>query len=1233
MTLLAAFQTLLGRYSGQVDFAVGVPVANRNRAETERLVGYFVNVTVLRSDLSEEPSFKELVGRVKRTSLDAFQRQEMTLDQIVDAVKPPRDLSRNPLFQVMFALQNINLPPVPDLGIEISPFEDSPVPPSANFDLTLELFDNEEGFQGSLNFSTDLFQPDTIDDMVKHYQTLLEAALSEPDEQINLLPLLSVDAQPTADEKSNTTNLEYDASRLVQHLFEEQAEWRPNAVAVVHGDRSWTYSELNRQANRLAHRLLEHNVTPGTVIGIHLARSPELFMAVLAVLKAGAAYAPLDPDHTGDARERIRSILTEAGISLVLTSSALEDGLPAGQQQLMLIDDIDSSTRSEANPAVEVTGDHLAYILYTSGSTGRPKGVQVTHRSLLNAYHGWSQAYCLRTETSSHLQMASFGFDVFTGDLVRALCSGGKLVVCPTEVLLAPDRLVELMRRERVDAAEFVPHVLRNLVRRLEETGEVMDFMRLVVVGSDSWYAADHRRTQRVIGPGTRLINSYGLTEATIDSCFFEGDVDSLPDHAVVPIGRPFANVRLYIMDERMRLTPARVPGELYIGGDGVASGYVNAQLNADRFIPDPFSTRPAARLYRTGDRARRSADGQVEFLGRSDNQVKIRGYRIEPGEVEAALRRHPSISQAAVVAREGSQGDLQLVGYVVPQASDMPTIAELRHFLRQHVPAYMIPTTFVELPALPMTDSGKLKKSALPEPTTERSEMHGQYVPPNTATERQLTEIWAQVLELEKVGIHDDFFDLGGHSLLALRLVAKMRDAFPVELQLQHLFMSPTVAGVAEVIDAMQAGKSLKLATSATAIDWDAETNLDPTIRVTDGLRRSTSKPANALLTGATGFLGAFLVRELLEQTDLRLHCLVRARNVTQARDKIRRNLEQYRLGEIASSPRIVPICGDLAQPCLGIPDEDYRHLADLLDVIYHNGARVSSVYPYAVLKPANVSGTIETLRLATRTKLKPLHFVSTLSVLETSDYAAQDEVSEDQVLDAGESLSSGYAQSKFVAEKLISLAAARGVPTTIHRPGRIAGDSRSGASNLSDLTHLLIKLCIGMGKVPGIDGPIGMAPVDYVAQAVVAMTQDKSCYGRVFHLQNPQPVYLRDVFAAVREFGYVLDTVELVTWTLQAAEQGALSDDESLAALASLAGPESSQHSDEPIEDSEAAYPNIICRKTVEALSAKSIHCPAVDRSVLMSYFAFFVEQGFIAPPPTTTVKKGQEPNWLTE
>lgn len=810
MAFLAVLEVLLHRWSGQDDFAVGTPVANRTRPETEALIGYFVNVLVLRGDLSGSPTFRELLARVRQTTLAAYEHQEMTLDQVVEAVNPPRDLGRHPLFQVMFALQNFELAATEQFGLTLSPLEDGPVARLSFFDLTLELWPAGSTYRADWYFATDLFTAATIERMAAQFENLAAMAVAQPDRSIDELPLIDEAERHRLLVEWNQTARQYPQEQCIHELFEEKATAVPDALAVVLGDDRWTYRELNERANQLAWLLRAEGVGPEVRVGICLPRSPELWMAVWGVLKAGGAYVPLDPTHSRDATERSAYILRESGVARIVTCQSVVASLDPGGVPTIVLDGEAAArlrVQSTENPPKTASAENLAYILYTSGSTGRPKGVMVTHRNLVNAYYGWQDAYGLggaaapdHERPRSHLQMASFAFDVFVGDTVRALCSGGKLVICPQEMLLDPERLIELMRREEVDIAEFVPVVFRELIQYAEQHNESLDFFRLAIVGSDAWYAADHRRARAVLGPKPRLVNSYGLTETTIDSTYFEGDAEGLPDTAMVPIGRPFPNVRLYILDARMQPVPVGVPGELYIGGDGVSRGYVNPEANAGRFVVDPFVGK-GAKLFRTGDRARWRADGQVEFLGRADDQIKIRGLRIEPGEIEQCLREHPKIAEAAVVVRNRAAGDARLVAYVVGNDGPPPDVVETRRFLGQRLPDYMIPSAVVALEAMPLTNSGKIDRRALPEPDWERSSLCGAYVPPRNELEEKLAAIWRDVLNVQQVGVEDNFFDLGGSSLLALRLASRVRTELGVDLPLVALFTSPTVAGLAAVI------------------------------------------------------------------------------------------------------------------------------------------------------------------------------------------------------------------------------------------------------------------------------------------------------------------------------------------------------------------------------------------------------------------------------------------------
>lgn len=805
MTLMTAFQVLLYRYSGQEDMLVATVVANRPRPELEKLIGYFSNSLLLRTDLSGEPSFRDLMRQVRDVALEAFDHQELPFEKLVVELKPDRDLSYSPLFQVMFNLQNHEREQVKFSGLGISELKTERG--TSKFDLTLNIVEKPEGLRVTFEYSTDLFQADTIRRMLSHFQTLLEGAVCNPAERISVLPLLTPEERHLIRVRWNQTAAHYPTDRCIHELFEAQVEQTPDRTAVVWEDESLTYAELNARANQVAHYLKRHGVGPEVLVVICFERSLDMVVGVLGVLKAGGAYVPLDAEF---AKERLPVVLEDARPAVLLTKQSVwSPDLSGTDVQIIHLDTHwrNITLESTATPITPVCPKNLAYVIYTSGTTGRPKGVMVTHGNLVNACLAWQQAYQLRFVAQSHLQMANFSFDVFAGDWVRALCSGAKLVLCPFEVLLEPARLYELMFKEGIDFAEFVPSVLRSLLQHLQQTGKRLDFMRVLVSGSDVWHPEEHLAIESLCRPRTRVINGYGVAEATIDSCFYERKSgDELLPSGTVPIGRPFPNTRLYILDRNLQPVPAGVPGELFIAGTGVARGYLNnPDLTSQKFLPEAFSTEPDDRMYRTGDLARYLGDGNIEFLGRGDHQVKIRGFRVELGEIEVVLSDHPEVQAAVVVAHTLERGEKQIVAYVVPKQERAVTQQQLRKFLKEKLPAYMVPSGFVITGALPLTDNGKIDRKALPKPEPATFERADGFVAPRNPQEKVLAQIWAEVLKIDQVGVEDNFFELGGHSLLAVSLLERMR-RLGMRVDVRTLFATPTVVGLAAAVNSQTA-------------------------------------------------------------------------------------------------------------------------------------------------------------------------------------------------------------------------------------------------------------------------------------------------------------------------------------------------------------------------------------------------------------------------------------------
>ena len=784
MTLLAVFQTLLYRYTGERDIVIGTPIANRNRAEIEELIGFFVNTLVMRTKLSGEESFRELLQRVREVVLDAHSHQDLPFEKLVEALEPERDLSRSPMFQVMLVLQNAPRENVELPGLTLSQLVSGHK--TAKFDLTMFVTEGRRGLLVSLEYNTDLFEAATMERMLGHFKVLLEAVVQEPEAKLRRLPLLtSVEQQLLAE--WNETRSGYLRERCIHQLFTEQAERTPDNIALVCKGEELTYRELNERANQLAHYLQRRGVNTETLVGVCLERSIEMVTALLAILKAGGAYVPLDPQYP---QARLAYILEEAATPIVLTQEHLSKNLPRPQSETFFSLDSAWDQLAEyptSKPGSDVTPANLAYVIYTSGSTGHPKGVQIQHESAI-ALIDWAQRTFRAESFNGVLASTSICFDLSVFELFVPLSIGGTIVLAQNAL-----QLLELESPVPVTMINTVPSAMSELVRMRAVPASVS-------VVNLAGEALSPRLAQDVYGleQVESLYNLYGPSE---DTTYSTWELVERIEQANVPIGRPVSNTRVYVVDEGLQIVPVGVSGELLLGGEGLARGYLKrAELTAERFIPDPFSGQPGEQLYRTGDLCRYKVDGRLEYLGRLDHQVKVRGYRVELGEIEAVLSGHEQVSEAVVIAREE-----RLVAYVVSEAET----AELRRYLQQRLPKYMIPSAWMKLDALPLTTNGKVDRRALPTPgATTRIEDEDTYVAPRTPIEAGLASIWSEVLKIDRIGIHDNFFAHGGHSLLATQMIARLRNVYNVDVPLRRFFESPTVAGLAVAVVQEQASK-----------------------------------------------------------------------------------------------------------------------------------------------------------------------------------------------------------------------------------------------------------------------------------------------------------------------------------------------------------------------------------------------------------------------------------------
>ena len=793
MVLLAAFKALLYRYTGQSDLVVGTAEAGRLRPELEAIIGLFVNTLALRTQLSGKQSFAELLRSVRETALSAYAHRELPFDTMVEHVQPDRSLSHHPLFQVMFVVQNTPAVPISVSGLTASILAHRTV--AAKFDLNFHLGETSSGFAGHLYYNRDLFDSATAERLISHYQQLLRSALADLNQPLAKLQILPAEEHQKMLGWSRTRTEELNR-QCIHRQFEEQVAKTPGATAVIYLDQQLSFEELNRRANQLAHYLRKNGVRPETVVGIHMPPSVDSIVGLLGILKAGGAYVGLDPMLPA---ERLDFMVTEANVTLVLTGSEITTAFSTSGVGLVLLDTISEALAKEStdNPDVDVAWENLAYVIYTSGSTGRPKGVAGAHRQLAAYLTGILDRLHF-VPGASFTMHQSLSVDAPVTQLLVTLCRGGVLHIIPQELATDPDALGEYFQTNRIDYFKVAPSLLAAL-QASAHPERVMP-RRLVLIGGEAAHT-DWVRSIQPLAPACAIVNHYGPTETTVGVMTYEvsNDVNEM-QAAILPLGRPLPNAEIYLLDPAMNPVPVGIAAEIHIGGETLSRGYLNSpQLTAVKFIPNPFSDTPGARLYKTGDLARYLPDGNVEFLGRIDHQIKVRGFRVELGEIEAVIMEYPAVQGAAVLKWE-SAGVERLVAYVVANPATPELPGELAQFLRNKLPDYMIPSVFLMLDALPHTAQGKIDRHALPAPEAWQPEL--EFTAPRTETEKRLAEIWAQLLGLPRVGVFDNFFELGGHSLLATRLISRLRETLHVELPLRAIFEEPTVAGLSSVID-----------------------------------------------------------------------------------------------------------------------------------------------------------------------------------------------------------------------------------------------------------------------------------------------------------------------------------------------------------------------------------------------------------------------------------------------
>lgn len=1099
MVLSAALAVLLGRMTGQTDVVIGSPVANRERRETEDLIGFFVNTLALRADLSGSPTFVQLLSQVRHTCLEAYDHQSAPFDKVAGALGLTRDRSRSPVFQVLLALHNVSIGQL-ELGDDMVVSPMAMETGAAQFDLSLALSPTKDGLVGTLEYCTDLFEQASVERMAEHLQILLRGVAADPSQAVAELPLLSASEQRRLLVEWNDTEAPLDAPRTLPDLFEAQVKRTPDQTAVVFGEERLTYRELNAQANRLAHTLLSLGVGPEQRVGVSLERGLEIPIALLGIMKAGGAYVPLDPNYPS---ERLSYMTEDSGLRLLLTTEG-----PAhfpwarGVVQVRIrVGEASGGDLLVDNPRRALQPDNVAYVIYTSGSTGRPKGVEVTHRGASNVTLSEVQVLGHRAGDCV-LQFASYAFDASVTQLFAPLFCGASVYIAAESERKSPEALRHAIERNGLCVAHLPPVIAEALDPQVH--------LHTLMVGGEACDAALPAR----FSEKTTVINSYGPTEASVTVTYARCDKTGRPP----PIGAANANTLLYVLSEGMTVCPIGVPGELYVGGEQLARGYLGRPgVTAERFLPNPFGP-SGSRLYRTGDRVRFRNDGNLEFLGRLDDQVKIRGFRIELGEVESALGMHPDVTQCAVVARAEAGAPKRLVAYVVAKAQTL-SVEALRAYLGQSLPDYMVPAAFVFLDELPITGNGKVDRKALPAPLFDRTALVGAYVAPRNDTERAVAEIWEQVLGAPRVGVHDNFFELGGDSVLTIQVVARASAAgFPCTPE--DLFQNQTVAKFSAFVSGAEEDAS---APESLRIDDD--------LWLHDAIPLAEPVGDGTLLTGATGFVGIHLLDELLKDPEQHVICLVRAPSASAGLCRLKEAARTYGLADLPFD-RVTVFPGDLDKPRLGLEPDAFIEIANSVAAVAHTAARVNHALPYVAHRHTNVDATREIIRLCMTGGAK-LHYVSTLSAFDPRTLPGVQKIPESAAPHPRGDWP-GYPLSKWVGEHLVELAAEQGLRARILRLGLVAGHSERGmmpVDNYRFSQEMRGELLTGLAPARLRQG-LTFTPVDFAARALVAAMGALDGGGGYFHIEHSGHLSLEEVLAVFSSTGHPLSMTTEADW-----------------------------------------------------------------------------------------------------
>ncbi len=1203
--LFCFFAILLARYTQQMSISIGVNYDLRNTYHSLEMIGQASNMVVKKISLLEDHDFHSLMQSLQDQLNEEHQYYGLPFGYLLQKLPLKRELNRTPLFQVMYDFEDFNQSIVVNDKITIKGISNSIGKTSV--DMTFNVISSESLLRLRIDFNASIYSKQSMQGFLAHFDTLINSVLNSPLESIWLMSIMNQKEEGVIlSQCLQGIQQKCSEDKCVHEMVEAQVARTPNLIAVKCQNISLTYKELDEKANMLAHYLCQHHCQ-GLPVGIYLERSVNVVVAMLGILKAGGIYVPIDPEYP---IERIHYILNDSQLKYVITQESLAHDLQGSATQKILLD-ADWSTISEQEYGrvnVNVSPNSLAYMIYTSGSTGKPKAVMIYHLSIVNDIH-WRQSTWKLTSDDRVLQNSSFSFDPSVWATFWPLSVGACSIITPPKYHNDASSIIKLMKHEEISLIGTVP----SLISMLMENPEIQSCQSLKYILSGGETLSPDLLKKIYSKTRARVTNIYGPTEATINATSYE--CEGFTGNMVVPIGKPIRNQSVYVLDKFQRLLPFGVKGEIYIGGIGVAKGYYNRpQLTAEKFLPDPFINISDARMYRTGDFGRMRLDGNIEFLGRVDQQIKLHGFRIELLEIEENILAHPDISEVLIMLEQNNSKEDILVVYVVCRREKELSLKEMNAFLSVKLPKFMLPNVLFCLAEMPKTVNGKIDINALPRYTNAHTAVKLKSLSNSSPIQDVVSTTFQEVLGLQEIDSHDDFFELGGTSLMLTRLVTKIFDHFNISIPLHQFFKIPTITGVTDTIITYQRDglEAVMLNKHVTSLEDDAI--LDKNISPENLVFTDCVQPKHVFLTGATGYLGSFLLEQLLNQTQAKIYCLVRAKSKNHGLNRIKNSMCEYNIWQDRYLDRILPIVGDLGKQQFGLENIEWLELAETVDIIYHNGALVNFAYPYSALRGPNVQGTKEALRLACLHHLKAFHFVSTIDVL-LAAHSPRPFIEDDAPIRAPSNIPGGYTGSKWVAEKLVYTAKERGIPVCIYRPGLIMGHTKTGATQANDYLLVAFRGFLPMKIIPEYRRIFDVVSVDYVAESIIAISLQKNIFGKYYHLFNHAPVSLHQFLEWTRTFGYKFTIVPFDV----AREKAMVVDvDNPLYTLIPLirdADPE--PHKTLDPKYIHKLQPNVECANSIEILDRLGIVCPLMTESLTHLCLSFLVKTGFFPDP----------------